>query len=393
MTFPVIHRPPLVARVPVPTEPYTESTSAFGSVAAIGNFTYAVRSFAIDNGATIESIGYYTLSSKTIIVKIFRRNGQNNYTVVAEKTYAHTGSGWEDATLDTPYEIPATGTYYAGLYTIGAVNYQSNSPRSRVSGDLVGTGTMTDEANENMPNIRVTGTKPVGLPANSVAVSISGSLSVGSTLTATPGTWSGSGIGLSYQWYADGVALSGATNATYVLTASEVGKAVTVVEVATNASGAVGVEAASVGPIIPAGTTAYSESTGSSNSVTVSGQTWLNTTMAVDNDATVQWIGVYQTNADYVTVKLALRNSAGNYTIVASETFWHTGSGWEDFKLTTPVTTAASGTYYAGLYSASAFNYIGDARAYIAADATGTSGGWNETGANTSCVRVKGYKP
>lgn len=51
---------------------------------------------------------------------------------------------------------------------------------------------------------------PVGTP------SVTGTLRVGSVLTAVPGTWSPAAT-LSYQWRADGVAISGATARTYTL--------------------------------------------------------------------------------------------------------------------------------------------------------------------------------
>jgi hypothetical protein len=45
---------------------------------------------------------------------------------------------------------------------------------------------------------------------------ISGGISVGSALTADPGVWD-SGVSLSYQWFRNGVAISGATNVSYLL--------------------------------------------------------------------------------------------------------------------------------------------------------------------------------
>ena len=56
---------------------------------------------------------------------------------------------------------------------------------------------------------------------------ITGTLKVGSTLTAVPGTWT-SGAALTYQWYADGAAISKATAKTYKVPASLAGKKVSV---------------------------------------------------------------------------------------------------------------------------------------------------------------------
>lgn len=56
---------------------------------------------------------------------------------------------------------------------------------------------------------------------------VSGSAIVGRTLTATAGTWSPSAT-LSYRWYANGVALRGATSRTYTIPSSMVGKKLSV---------------------------------------------------------------------------------------------------------------------------------------------------------------------
>ena len=62
-------------------------------------------------------------------------------------------------------------------------------------------------------------------PTNSVAPVISGVGYTGKTLTATAGTWDiGTATG---QWYAEAVAISGATSSTYVVTAANHGSAFT----------------------------------------------------------------------------------------------------------------------------------------------------------------------
>ncbi|SMH50543.1 hypothetical protein SAMN06295885_3568 [Rathayibacter oskolensis] len=70
----------------------------------------------------------------------------------------------------------------------------------------------------------------IGLPLQTLmpTPTISGSTTVGSTLTANPGTWD-SGVTLSYQWKKNGgVYISGATAKTYVLKASDAGATLTV---------------------------------------------------------------------------------------------------------------------------------------------------------------------
>jgi hypothetical protein len=57
---------------------------------------------------------------------------------------------------------------------------------------------------------------------------ITGTVTVGSTLTAKPGTWSPASVNLYYQWYRSGVAITGATASTFRLTTADLGKAITV---------------------------------------------------------------------------------------------------------------------------------------------------------------------
>ncbi|MFF2389098.1 hypothetical protein [Agromyces sp. NPDC058104] len=55
---------------------------------------------------------------------------------------------------------------------------------------------------------------------------ITGTPYVGAKLTASPGTWT-AGTTFTYQWYANGVAIAGATGSTYVLTSAERDKTIT----------------------------------------------------------------------------------------------------------------------------------------------------------------------
>jgi hypothetical protein len=57
---------------------------------------------------------------------------------------------------------------------------------------------------------------------------ISGTASVGSTLTASPGTWGPSPVTLTYQWRRAGAVISGATAATYTAVAADAGAALSV---------------------------------------------------------------------------------------------------------------------------------------------------------------------
>lgn len=78
------------------------------------------------------------------------------------------------------------------------------------------------------------GTKPV----NTAIPTIGGTVTVGQTLTAANGTWTGAAtITYAYQWLRDGAAISGATAGTYVLAAADQTHKVSVRVTATNSLG------------------------------------------------------------------------------------------------------------------------------------------------------------
>lgn len=57
---------------------------------------------------------------------------------------------------------------------------------------------------------------------------IAGTAKVGKVLTAAPGSWSPAGVAFSYQWYASGTAIPGATGTSLMLTAGHVGRKIAV---------------------------------------------------------------------------------------------------------------------------------------------------------------------
>ena len=80
------------------------------------------------------------------------------------------------------------------------------------------------------------------VPVNSAAPTISGTAQSGQTLTANPGTWSGSPTTYAYQWQrcdpgANCAAISGAGASTYNVAAADVGNTIRVSVIASNAAG------------------------------------------------------------------------------------------------------------------------------------------------------------
>jgi hypothetical protein len=80
-------------------------------------------------------------------------------------------------------------------------------------------------------------------PPNTAPPTISGTTTVGSTLTANPGTWTGTSITFAYQWQrcdtagANCAPITGATNTTYVLANEDADHTLKVAVTATDATG------------------------------------------------------------------------------------------------------------------------------------------------------------
>jgi len=75
------------------------------------------------------------------------------------------------------------------------------------------------------------------VPVNTVAPTASGTGAVGSTLTATSGTWTNSPTSYTYQWRRNGVNIAGATASTYVVVSADVNTTLTCRVSAVNAGG------------------------------------------------------------------------------------------------------------------------------------------------------------
>lgn len=74
-------------------------------------------------------------------------------------------------------------------------------------------------------------------PVSTALPAISGTAQVGQTLTASEGMWTNSPASYAYQWQNEGSGISGATAATYTLTAGDLAGLITVAVTATNLAG------------------------------------------------------------------------------------------------------------------------------------------------------------
>lgn len=142
-------------------------------------------------------------------------------------------------------KVGATLTANPGIWSPAPVNlrYQWYRSGAAITGATASSYSILPADVGSTFTVRVIGSKDgyanVGKPSVATAPVVKGSLvgpapviagtvRVGSTLTANPGTWSPAPETLSYQWYRSGVAITGATVSTFGLTAADLGKTITV---------------------------------------------------------------------------------------------------------------------------------------------------------------------
>ena len=164
--------------------------------------------------------------------------GNRNFYGFFREWFGTTGGGSASAvltgskpTVKGAVKVGVRVTAVPGPWTWGtSLAYQWLRDGSAISGATASTYAITAADLGHQLAVRVTGTRS-GYPtlvktssATTVAKgtlsgpvpTISGTVKSGATVTAVPGTWT-SGTALAFQWYADGVAISGARSSTYTI--------------------------------------------------------------------------------------------------------------------------------------------------------------------------------
>lgn len=161
------------------------------------------------------------------------------------------GSGWVTLPFAAPLPVGA-GAYWIGVQAgpttqVFALRYDESTsgsgavaPAPYASGPLGTSSSWRPQAEQ----ISLYGTLavPVPPPSNLSVPTVSGAAKQGKTLTASPGTWTGSPTAYSYQWLrcsSGGCSpIAGAVGSTYLVSRADVGSSLEVKVVASNSSGA-----------------------------------------------------------------------------------------------------------------------------------------------------------
>jgi PKD repeat protein len=218
-----------------PTHPYASAgdyfvtlTASDGNATATEGFTVQVRLDVPPANQTPPTVTGTVEAGQTLAATDGTWNGTR------PMTFAHQ---WQQCDASGSSCVDIAGSN-GSIYTIAAGDV-GHTIRVRV----LATNSGGSSAAPSEETTVVTAAPVVVAPANTAAPTITGTAAIGQLLTAHDGTFSGSPATHTYQWQqcdaagANCTTIAGATGATYVVAAADVGHTIRVVDTATNTAG------------------------------------------------------------------------------------------------------------------------------------------------------------
>ena len=190
----------------------------FSNLALGSTYTLSVRALN-SAGSSITSSSSVRMGSAALTAATPTITG----TAKVGATLTANPGAWGPAPVAYAYQWKADGTALSGA-TASTYKPSSATLGKRITVTVTGSktgytaATRTSAATAAVASGTLTAVKPT----------ITGTAKVGSTLTAVPGAWGPAPVAFTYQWKANGTALSGATGSTYQPSAATLGKTITV---------------------------------------------------------------------------------------------------------------------------------------------------------------------
>jgi fibronectin-binding autotransporter adhesin len=228
-------------------------TQSGGTLSVDANLTYLGATLPV-TGGTVKGVG--TITAPTVDNSggtVAPGHSPGILTINGDYTQGPNGE------LDVQINGPAAGTQFSRLSVSGTASLdgdlrvtspgtQAGAFRVLQAGARSGEFASVIAGQTFATSYDSTGLTLLGAPANTAKPTISGTPSVGSTLTCSQGTWTLSPTSFAFRWKRNGSNISGATSSTYKVLAADQGHALTCQVTATNASGSTAAESSAVVP-------------------------------------------------------------------------------------------------------------------------------------------------
>jgi large repetitive protein len=233
------------------------TASVYSVVAADGGHTLrtAVTAHNSSGTATAESTQTATVTGATAPQNTAQP--QITGTATVGSTLTATNGTWSGSTPITyTYAWERCATNGASCAAIGGATSQTYVAASAdAAHTLRVVVTATNAAGSAQATSAFVSVNSTSAPVNTVAPAVSGTAKQGQTLSTTIGTWTGGSLTYAYLWYrcdageTNCVSIAGATAATYVVTATDVGHYIISIVVASNNTGSARANSNAIGPM------------------------------------------------------------------------------------------------------------------------------------------------
>ncbi|MET0887600.1 MAG: carboxypeptidase regulatory-like domain-containing protein [Mycetocola sp.] len=156
--------------------------------------------------------------------------------VLTSPTPTITGSTLMGSTLTAKAAGWTRGTEFAyQWYASGVAIAKATSPTFVLTGTQIGkkitvkvTGSKLGYATASRSSPSTVAVPPAKKLTSTPVPKVTGTPALGGKLSAVTGAWTPAPVGITYQWYADGVAIPGAKSSTFIVTTAQVGKPIRV---------------------------------------------------------------------------------------------------------------------------------------------------------------------
>jgi hypothetical protein len=214
---------------PVLFQPYGPKTNGMLTRTAVGTVDIGAYEFGISSSAVVVTPPVSSAPTNSVLPLVSGNNA------IGSTLSCSTGN-WSNSPTSYGYVWKRGSTIIANAnastYTTTSGDIGQTITCAVTAGNTVGTNTAVSSN-----GVLITAIIATPIPANTTAPAITGTSTIGSTLSCSNGIWSNSPTGYSYQWKRSGINITNATTSSYITVTADVGNTITCVVTAVNNTG------------------------------------------------------------------------------------------------------------------------------------------------------------